>query len=74
MVSRFIYCNAPQEYDPTIEDRYQTYINIERKDYKIVILDAAGEEDYQIMMDMLISFGDGLYAIFVINDKETFKK
>ena len=36
------------------------------------ILDTAGEEDYQNMMDMWISFGEGFLLVFAINDKESF--
>ena len=37
------------------------------------ILDTAGEEDFQNMMDMWISFGDGFLLVFAINDKNTFE-
>ena len=36
------------------------------------ILDTAGEEDYQNMIDMWISFGEGFLLVFAINDKESF--
>jgi len=35
-------------------------------------LDTAGEEDYQNMIDMWISFGEGFLLVFAINDKESF--
>jgi small GTP-binding protein len=38
----------------------------------VEILDTAGEEDYQNMMDMWISFGEGFLLVFAINDKESF--
>ena len=69
---RFINYNAPQEHDPTIEDRYKSNLNIEGNDYEVEILDTAGEEDYQNMMDMWISFGEGFLLVFAINDKESF--
>ena len=40
--------------------------------YNVEILDTAGEEDFQNMMDMWISFGDGFLLVFAINDKNTF--
>ena len=70
---RFINYNAPQEHDPTIEDRYKSKTSIEGKDYDIEILDTAGEEDYQNMMDMCINFGEGFLLVFAINDTESFK-
>ena len=36
------------------------------------ILDTAGEEDYQNMLDQWISTADGFILVFAINDKETF--
>ena len=35
-------------------------------------MDTAGEDDYQNMMDMWISFGEGFLLVFAINDKESF--
>ena len=70
---RFINYNAPQEHDPTIEDRYKSTINIEGQEYEVEILDTAGEEDYQNMMDMWISFGEGFLLVFAINDAESFE-
>ena len=70
---RFINYNAPQEHDPTIEDRYKSKTTIENQEYDIEILDTAGEEDYQNMMDMWINFGEGFLLVFAINDSESFK-
>ena len=70
---RFINYNAPQEHDPTIEDRYKSSLKIDGKDYEVEILDTAGEEDYQNMMDMWISFGEGFLLVFAINDPESFE-
>ena len=47
-------------------------MNIEGTNYEVEILDTAGEEDYQNMMDMWISFGEGFLLVFAINDKESF--
>ena len=70
---RFINYNAPQEHDPTIEDRYKSNIQINGKEYEVEILDTAGEDDYQNMMDMWISFGEGFLLVFAINDEESFQ-
>ena len=37
------------------------------------ILYTAGEEDYQNMIDMWISFGDGFLLVFALNDPESFE-
>ena len=69
---RFINYKMPSAYDPTIEDRYKKEVKIENKTFNIEILDTAGEEDYQNMMDMWINFGEGFLLVFAINDKESF--
>ena len=73
MTYRFINYNAPQEHDPTIEDRYKSSLTVDGKEYEVEILDTAGEEDYQNMMDMWISFGEGFLLVFAINDAESFE-
>ena len=47
-------------------------LKINGHDYEVEILDTAGEEDYQNMIDMWISFGEGFLLVFAINDKESF--
>ncbi len=69
---RFINYQIPQGHDPTIEDRYKTTTTINNKLYSIEILDTAGEDDYQNMMDMWINFGEGFLLVFALNDKESF--
>ena len=63
----------PNEHDPTVEDRYKTSINLDGKDYDIEILDTAGENDYQNMLDMWITFGEGFLLVFSIDNKESFE-
>ena len=70
---RFINYSAPTEHDPTIEDRYKSNSTIDGVLYEVEILDTAGEDDYQNMMDMWISFGEGFLLVFAINDKESFQ-
>ena len=69
---RFINYKVPHGHDPTIEDRYKKNTTIGNKIYNIEILDTAGEDDYQNMMDMWINFGEGFLLVFAINDKESF--
>lgn len=73
LTCRFINYNAPQDHDPTIEDRYKSTTTIDDKTYEVEILDTAGEEDYQNMIDMWINFGEGFLLVFAINDLESFK-
>ena len=73
MTYRFINYELPKGHDATIEDRYKTNITIKEKPYCIEILDTAGEDDYQNMMDMWINFGEGFLLVFAIDSKESFE-
>ena len=72
LIYRFMNANLPQEYEPTIEDRFKTTLKIKERNYELEILDTAGEDDYQNMLDMWISFGEGFLLVFAINDKKSF--
>ena len=73
LISKYIHYVHPDEQVPTIE--YKKYINlkIDNKPYNICILETAGEADYQSMMDMWISFAEGLILVFAIEDKDSFE-
>ena len=70
---RYIKYDLPEGHDVTIEDRYKTDTIINKKPFTVEILDTAGEEDYQKMMDMWINFGEGFLLVFAINDKNSFE-
>ena len=58
----------------TIEDRYKTALCIEGKEYEIEILNTAGEEYDERLLDMWISFGNEFMFIFPINDNRLLNK
>ena len=64
----------PKDHDPTVEDSYITTINTttgEGRQFKI--LDTAGEDDYQTMIDEWIKTANGFLLVFAINDKDSFE-
>ena len=74
LIIRYINNGCPKEHDPTVEDAYT--ITIENKsgeNREFKILDTAGEEDYQNMLDQWISYASGFILVFAINDLETFE-
>jgi len=73
LILRFINYDVPQEYEPTIEERYNTNLQIEGKDYEVTILDTSGDDEYPNMMDLWIFFGEGFLLVFSIDDKESFE-
>ena len=73
LIFRFVHNRIPKEHDPTVEDFY--HFNLKTKsgeEKEIQILDTAGEEDYQDMLDKWISQASGFILVFAINDLETF--
>lgn len=69
---RFINYNAPEEHDPTIEDKFMTVMDVDGKTVTINILDTAGQDDYQGLIDTWIDSGEGFLLVFALNDKESF--
>ena len=75
LIHRFINDSYPEEYDATIEEKY----NVE--DYKfdgincrLQILDTSGDEDYQNMLDTYIEFTNCYLLIYSINNENSFKE
>ena len=69
----YINYTSPKEYDPTIEDKYSTVVNVDGIICEIEILDVAGEEDYQSLMANWISFGEAFMLVYAINNRESFE-
>jgi small GTP-binding protein len=73
LIFRYVNNMCPKEHDATVEDSYSVHITTatgEERQFKI--LDTAGEEDYQTMVDEWIKVADGFLLLFAINDKESF--
>lgn len=70
---RFINDKFPNEHDTTIEDQYRIPIKIDGYDCRMEILDTAGQDDYQSMLDMWIGFAQGFILVYSIDDKESFE-
>ena len=61
-------------YEESNEDRDTKIVKINNITYNVEILDTANEDDYAIMMDMWISYGEGFIFVFAINDKSSFER
>ena len=56
-----------------MEDNYKVNLKLKsREEKEFQILDTAGEEDYQDMLDSWISQASGFILVFAINDLESF--
>ena len=60
---------CPKENDATVEDSYTVNISTSKgEEKKFRILDTAGEEDYQTMVDEQIKSANGFLLLFAINE------
>ena len=73
MTFRFINNKFPQEHDTTIEDAYLIPAKIDDIQCQFEILDTAGQDDYQTMLDTWINSSDGFILVYSIDNKESFE-
>ena len=69
---RFINNKFPTEHDTTIEDSYSVPAKIDDINCQLEILDTAGQDDYQTMLDTWIEFGNCYLLVYSIDDLESF--
>ena len=70
---RFINNKFPNEHDTTIEDEYSIPAKIDDIHCQFEILDTAGQDDYQTMLDTWINSCDGFILVYSIDNKESFE-
>ena len=70
---RFISDKFPTENDTTIEDQYKINTTIDEHNCRLEILDTAGQDDYQSMLDTWINFAEGFVLVYSIDDRESFE-
>ena len=71
---RYISNKFPTEHDTTIEDQYKVNNNIDGINCKIEVLDTAGQDDYQSMLDTWIGFVEGFLLVYAINDIDSYEE
>ena len=70
---RFISDKFPTEHDTTVEDQYKINTTIDEHNCRLEILDTAGQDDYQSMLDTWINFAEGFVLVYSIDDRESFE-
>ena len=70
---RFINNKFPTEHDTTIEDSYSIPAKIDDIQCQLEILDTAGQDDYQTMLDTWINSADGFVLVYSIDNKDSFE-
>ena len=68
---RFMNDKFPEVHDTTIEDQYKITTNVNGNECNVEILDTAGQEDYQSMLDSWIAFADGFILVFSVDDPDS---
>ncbi|EDR24406.1 hypothetical protein, conserved [Entamoeba dispar SAW760] len=62
-----------EEYDPTVENCYRKTINVDGKVCVLDILDTAGREEYQTMIDPYIRQTNSFLIVYSIVEEKTFE-
>lgn len=63
-----------RQYDPTIEESYQTTIDIDGKAMQVEILDTAGQDAYTPLRETFMHTGDGFLLVYSIVDDQTLEE
>ena len=71
---RFISDKFPTEHDTTVEDSYSTTVTVNGTPCDLEILDTAGQDDYQTMIDTWIDFGNCFLLVYSIEEVDSFNQ
>ena len=71
---RFISDKFPTEHDTTVEDQYKTEVTINDTTCELEILDTAGQDDYQTMLDTWIEFGNCFLLVYSVDEADSFQQ
>jgi len=74
LVIRYIANRFVPEYDPTLEDSYRKFTNVDEKAVVIDIFDTAGVEDFASVRDSYIREGEGFIICYSITDQQSYDK
>ena len=74
ITNRFVFGRWIEKYDPTIEESYQTTVDIDGKALQVEILDTAGQDEYRPLRETFMHTGDGFLLVYSITDDQTFEE
>jgi small GTP-binding protein len=69
---RFINGTFVSLYDPTIEDRYSKYLQVDGNEVVLDLLDTAGQDTFSALRELYIQNGDGFILVYAITQKWSF--
>jgi GTPase SAR1 family protein len=64
--------SPPLQHEPTIEDCYQKYVDIDDEKTKLELLDTAGDEQYSHIREKQLHEGHGFLLVFSLTDRSSF--
>jgi GTPase KRas protein len=71
---RFVVNKFTDEYDATIEDAYQKSVIIDDMVTRVEIVDTAGQEEFQSMLDGWIRSADGIMLVYDVSSRQSFSE
>jgi small GTP-binding protein len=74
ITNRFVVGRWINKYDPTVEESYQTTVDINGKALQVEILDTAGQDAYTSLRETFMHTGDGFLLVYSITDDQTFEE
>lgn len=74
ITNRFIVGRWIEKYDPTIEESYETTVDIDGKALHVEILDTAGQDAYTPLRETFMHTGDGFLLVYSITDDQTLEE
>lgn len=66
---RYVCQDFTTTYNPTIEENYQTDIEVDGSPVKVEVIDTAGNDVFRRMRDQYIKNGDGFLLVYSITDR-----
>jgi len=74
ITNRFVIGRWIERYDPTVEESYQTTIDVDGRALQVEILDTAGQDEYTPLRETFMHTGDGFLLVYSITDDQTFEE
>lgn len=71
ITNRFVVGRWIEKYDPTVEESYQTTIDVDGRALQVEILDTAGQDEYTALRETFLHTGDGFLLVYSITDDQT---
>jgi len=68
IVQQFINRTYTEIYEPTIEDKYIKYIEINEKLYGVEIIDLSGQDEYEYLRELYMCKANGFLVVYSLND------